>query len=114
MSLNKLSLARNNEIANLFTVYNESLASDIPAGYEKIANLFTVYKTQPKTLHTDRTASPLFTRLHSGEGNFFTSAALVRNTEVKGWSNDPDRHLALLLCLLDTTHERRNYKDAKP
>ncbi len=38
-------------------MYNESLASDIPAGYRKIANLFTVYKTQPKTLHTDRTAS---------------------------------------------------------
>ena len=83
MSLTKLSLARNKEIAHLFTVYNESLASDIPAGYGKIANLFTVYKTQPKTHHTDRTASPLFTRLHSGEGNFFTLAALVRNTEVK-------------------------------
>ncbi len=67
MSLNKLSLAGNNEIANLFTVY----------------------ETQPKTLHTDRTASPLFTRLLTEssvvtrEGIFFTLAALVRNTEVK-------------------------------
>jgi hypothetical protein len=44
-----------------FTVYNESLVSDIPAGYGKIVTFFTVYKTQPKTFHTDRTASPLFT-----------------------------------------------------
>jgi hypothetical protein len=37
----------------------------------KSLTFITVYKTQPKTLHSDRTASPLFTQLHSGEGFFF-------------------------------------------
>jgi hypothetical protein len=44
---------------------------------------------------TDIPAIPLFTCLFSGEGKFeyITWPAVEQNTEVNGWSNDPDRHL---------------------